>query len=103
MMFVFPAGHAARDPNRFTLASDTRPFLEVPARADALLAALTARGLTVQSAKDHGLDRSPACMTPAICPFWKLPLPAGVPCPVQPQFCEPQRTLCAIKQGGPKL
>jgi acetoin utilization deacetylase AcuC-like enzyme len=55
-MFIFAADHAAHDPNRFTLPSDTRPYWEVPARADALLAALTAGGLTAQSARDHGLD-----------------------------------------------
>jgi acetoin utilization deacetylase AcuC-like enzyme len=52
---VTTTDQAAHDPNRFTLPSDTRPFWEVPARADVLLGAVRSRGLTIKPAVDHGL------------------------------------------------
>jgi acetoin utilization deacetylase AcuC-like enzyme len=54
-MIVFTTDHAAHDPNRFTLPTDTRPYWEVPARADTLLSALTAGGIATRAAQDHGL------------------------------------------------
>jgi acetoin utilization deacetylase AcuC-like enzyme len=54
-MIVITTDHAAHDPDRFTLPSDTRPYWEVPARADALLGALCAAGLVPKPAGDHGL------------------------------------------------
>jgi acetoin utilization deacetylase AcuC-like enzyme len=54
-MIVITTDHAAHDPNRFTLPGDTRPYWEVPARADALLGAVRGRGLTTKPAGDHGL------------------------------------------------
>jgi acetoin utilization deacetylase AcuC-like enzyme len=54
-MIVITTEHAAHDPDRFTLPSDTRPYWEVPARADALLGALRAGGLVMRPAADHGL------------------------------------------------
>ena len=55
-MIVITTDHAAHDPDRFTLPTDTRPYWEVPARADALMAALRAGGLTSRPAADHGLS-----------------------------------------------
>jgi acetoin utilization deacetylase AcuC-like enzyme len=54
-MIVITTDHAAHDPDRFTLAGDTRRYWEVPARADALLAALRAGGLGTRPATDHAL------------------------------------------------
>lgn len=54
-MIVITTDHAAHDPDRFTLPSDTRPYWEVPARADALLGAVLAAGLATKPASDHGL------------------------------------------------
>jgi acetoin utilization deacetylase AcuC-like enzyme len=54
-MIVMTADHAAHDPDRFTQPSDTRPYWEVPARADALLAAVLAGGLVTKPSADHGL------------------------------------------------
>jgi acetoin utilization deacetylase AcuC-like enzyme len=54
-MFVITTDHAAHDPDRFTLPGDTRPYWEVPARANALLDAAHGRGLITQPAVDHGL------------------------------------------------
>ena len=54
-MIVITTDHAAHDPDRFTTPGDGRPFWEVPARADALLAAVNAGGLTPKPAADHGL------------------------------------------------
>jgi hypothetical protein len=54
-MIVITTDHAAHDPDRFTLPSDTRPYWEIPARADALLGALRAGGLTPTPAQDHGM------------------------------------------------
>jgi acetoin utilization deacetylase AcuC-like enzyme len=54
-MIVITTDHAAHDPDRFTTPADGRPYWETPARADALLAALRAGGLTTQPASDHGL------------------------------------------------
>jgi acetoin utilization deacetylase AcuC-like enzyme len=55
-MIVITTDHAAHDPNCFTLPSDARPYWEVPARADALLGALHAGGLTPRPAANHGLS-----------------------------------------------
>jgi acetoin utilization deacetylase AcuC-like enzyme len=54
-MIVITTNHAAHDPDRFTVPGDTRPYWEVPARADALLAALLAGGLVTKPAGNHGL------------------------------------------------
>ena len=54
-MIVITTDHTAHDPNQFTLPTDTRPYWETPARADALLGALLARGLTTRPAGDHGM------------------------------------------------
>jgi acetoin utilization deacetylase AcuC-like enzyme len=54
-MIVITTDHAAHDPDRFTLAGDVRRYWEVPARADALLGALRAGGLTTRPADPHGL------------------------------------------------
>jgi acetoin utilization deacetylase AcuC-like enzyme len=54
-MIVVTTDHAAHDPDRFTTPADARPYWEIPARADALLAALHAGGLTTRPANDHGL------------------------------------------------
>lgn len=54
-MIVITTEHAAHDPNRFTLPTDTRPYWEVPARADTLLAAISAAGIGSKPARDHGL------------------------------------------------
>ena len=43
-MIVITTDHAAHDPDRFTTPGDARPYWEIPARADALLAALRAGG-----------------------------------------------------------
>ena len=54
-MIVITTDHAAHDPNRFTLPTDTRPYWEVPARADTLLATLRSAGIASKPASDHGL------------------------------------------------
>lgn len=54
-MIVITADNAAYDPNRYTLPSETRPYWEVPARAEALLGALRVGGLATKPAGDHGL------------------------------------------------
>jgi acetoin utilization deacetylase AcuC-like enzyme len=54
-MIVITTDHAAHDPDRFTAPGDARPYWEVPARADALAGALTARGLALRPAADHGV------------------------------------------------
>ncbi len=54
-MIVIPTDHAAHDPDRFTHPGDTRPYWEVPARADALLGAVRAAGLVTKPCTDHGL------------------------------------------------
>ncbi len=53
-MIVITTDHAVHDPDRFTVPGDGRPYWEVPARADALLGALRAGGLTTQPAEPHG-------------------------------------------------
>lgn len=55
-MIAITTAHAAHDPDRFTLPGDTRRYWEVPARADALAAALLAGGITTKPAADHGLE-----------------------------------------------
>jgi acetoin utilization deacetylase AcuC-like enzyme len=55
-MIVITTDHAAHDPDRFTQPGDTRPYWEVPARANALLGALLAGGLTTKPAGNHGLE-----------------------------------------------
>jgi acetoin utilization deacetylase AcuC-like enzyme len=54
-MKVITTDHAGHDPDRFTLPGETRPYWEIPARADALLAALRAGGLIATPAIDHGM------------------------------------------------
>jgi acetoin utilization deacetylase AcuC-like enzyme len=54
-MIVITTDHAAHDPNRFSLPSDTRPYWEVPERADALLEALRSGDFVTRRAGDHGL------------------------------------------------
>jgi acetoin utilization deacetylase AcuC-like enzyme len=54
-MIVNTTNHAAHDPSRFSQPGDTRPYWEVPARADALLEALLAGGLVTRPAADHGM------------------------------------------------
>ena len=55
-MIVITTDHAGHDPDRFTLPREVRPYWEVPARADALLAAVLAAGLPTRPAADHGLQ-----------------------------------------------
>jgi acetoin utilization deacetylase AcuC-like enzyme len=54
-MIVVTTDHAAHDPDRFTQPGDTRPYWEIPARADALLGALLAAGLVTRPAIDRGM------------------------------------------------
>ncbi len=54
-MIVITSDHAAHDPDRFTPPGDQRRYWDIPARADALLQAVQAAGLTSTIASDHGL------------------------------------------------
>jgi acetoin utilization deacetylase AcuC-like enzyme len=53
-MIVITTDHAAHDPDRLAPLPDRR-YWEVPARADALLAAVQALGHVSRPARDHGL------------------------------------------------
>ena len=59
-MIVITTDHAAHDPDSFTMPGDGRRYWEVPARADALLGALQAGGLTTRPAVPtwDGADRA---------------------------------------------
>lgn len=54
-MLVITSPHAEHDPERLAPMADRR-YWEVPARADALLAAVETLGYPVVAAHDHGLD-----------------------------------------------
>ena len=54
-MLVITTDHAAHDPDRFTAPGDGRAYWEIPARAEALLGAALAAGLTAKAAADHGI------------------------------------------------
>ncbi len=55
-MIVITTDHTGHDPDRFTLPGELPPYWEVPARADALLAAIRAAGLPARPAAERGLQ-----------------------------------------------